>query len=66
MACPAFDLLMNKVSPIMITIHAPMVMIVSPEMVSSPPASTTAGIGTTEVNDFVFAPKTSSATFCSR
>ena len=50
----------------MITIHAAIVMIVSPVIVRFPSAKTTGGIGTTEVNDLVFAPKINSAIFWSR
>ena len=66
MACPALDLLMKAVSPIMITIQERMVTMVSPVMVISPPASLMAGRVTTEVKDLVSAPKIRRATFCSR
>ena len=65
-ACPAFDFLINNVRTTMMMIHEMIVAIVSPAMVSLPPANTNAGIGTTDEKDFVLAPKTRSATFWSR
>jgi branched-chain amino acid transport system substrate-binding protein len=65
-ACPALVRLINAIRHTMITIQERMVAMVSPVIFNWPSASFNAGIFTTEVNDFVSAPKISSATFWSR
>ena len=62
-ACPAFVLLMKVTSPPTMIRQHRIVTMVSPEIVSAPPASLTGLIGTKEVKLFGFAPNRSSATF---
>ena len=66
MACPALDFRINKVRAVIITIQERMVTTASPVMVSSPPASTMAGMERTAGKEIVFAPNTKRAIFWSR
>ena len=65
MACPGF-VFINIVRIIIITRHVTIVTIVSPEIISLPPARFSAGTFTTDVKDFGFAPNKRSAMFCKK
>ncbi len=62
-ACPALVLLIKRVSVVIIIMQEIMVTIVSPEIMICSSASFSAGMVTTEVNAFVFAPKIRRAIF---